>query len=82
MHSVLARSTHVAILVASAVVACVALRWLWVEYMLFGLAASGLLVFGGFQLLPSRHLVLHSFFLGLSVGAAIGTFLGATAALS
>ena len=82
MRSVLARGAHVVMLVATAAVACVALRWLWLEYMLFGLAVSALVLFGGYYLLPSHRLAPHSVSLGLFVGAALGTLLGATAALS
>jgi hypothetical protein len=73
---------NLAFLLGATALSFAAFRWLWLEYTLYGCAASAFLLFGGAQLLPSRQLALHSISLGLLTGAAVGTFVGAAGALS
>ncbi|MDM4766571.1 hypothetical protein [Pelomonas sp. SE-A7] len=74
--------SNIALLLIAIAASFVGLYWLWTEYMLFGLALSATLLFGGARLLPSRLVQMHSISLGLAIGAAAGTFVGAAKALS
>lgn len=70
------RPWALALLISVAALTALLFAWLWSAYAFYAGVAGAALLFGGFTLLPSRHLIAHSISLGFCIGVCVGSAIG------